>query len=225
LDDASLARPGANRIGDVVGCPGADTCNLAVTRSRRLAFVLSETFAAKPEFGLADDLASVHIKVSGCPNACGQHHVATLGLYGGARRLRGRLVPHYRLLLGGKVGKGTVRFGRPIADIPAKRVPDAILKILGIYRARRRDGESFDEWLEREGGGPSNPVPGLPDGGEVVEMAHAEGEEKDIVGLLKESLAEFQDLPGYEEAPDLYRDWGEEGDFRLKTGRGECAGP
>lgn len=150
LAEADLGRPGAHGIGDVVGCPGADTCNLAVTYSHRLALELTRQLAERPDVALADDLRDVTIKISGCPNSCGQHHIATIGLYGAARKVGERQVPFYQLLLGGRTHDGEVTFARPIMRIPARQVPEAIFRLVDAYRSERRDGESFVDWLERK---------------------------------------------------------------------------
>lgn len=149
LIKADLALPGADTICDVVGCPGADTCNLGVTRSHRLAMKLSEHLAASDDLMLDKDLNGVSIKVSGCPNSCGQHHIATIGFFGSAQRVNGRMVPHYHLLMGGKVYDGTVRFGDTMMMIPAKKVPEAVSKIVELYRDQRLEGESFQSWVDR----------------------------------------------------------------------------
>lgn len=150
LAEADLGRPGAHGIGDVVGCPGADTCNLAVTYSHRLALELTRQLAERPDVALADDLRDVTIKISGCPNSCGQHHIATIGLYGAARKVGERQVPFYQLLLGGRTHDGEVTFARPIMRIPTRQVPEAIFRLVDAYRSERRDGESFVDWLERK---------------------------------------------------------------------------
>ncbi|MBI3943936.1 MAG: nitrite/sulfite reductase [Chloroflexi bacterium] len=150
LAAADLGRPGVHHIGNVVSCPGADTCNLALTHSHRLAQELTRRFAERPDLGLAEDLRDVTIKVSGCPNSCGQHLIATIGLYGAARKAGDRQVPSYQLLLGGEVHDGRVSFGRLVMRLPAKRVPEAIFRIIELYRSDRRDGESFLEWIRRK---------------------------------------------------------------------------
>ncbi len=150
LAEAGLGRPGVHGIGDVVGCPGADTCNLAVTYSHRLALELSRQFAERPDMALADDLKDVTIKISGCPNACGHHHIATIGLHGAARKIGDRQVPFYQLLLGGKVHDGEVTFVRPVTRIPARQVPEALFRLVETYRSERIDGESFLGWIERK---------------------------------------------------------------------------
>ncbi len=149
LKAAELAWPGADTICDVVGCLGADTCNLGVTRSHRLAMKLTEDLSAKSKLMLDENFKGVTIKVSGCPNSCGQHHIATIGLFGSAQRVNGRMVPYYQLLMGGKAYDGEVRFGDAMIKVPAKKVPKAVSKIIDLYHEQKLDGESFLSWVDR----------------------------------------------------------------------------
>lgn len=150
LVEAGLGRPGVSGIADVVGCPGADTCNLAITYSHRLALELSHQLTQNTDLALAEDLKGVTIKVSGCPNSCGQHHIATIGLYGAARKVGDRQVPFYQLLLGGQAYDGQVTFAQPVIRIPARRVPEAIFRLVETYRSERAEGESFLDWIKRK---------------------------------------------------------------------------
>jgi sulfite reductase beta subunit-like hemoprotein len=150
LDKIGLGAAGVNGIGNVVGCPGADTCNLALTKSHTLARVLVDRLKEREDLVYADDLKDITIKVSGCPNSCGQHHIADIGFYGGSKTVNGKNVPYYQMLLGGAIGEGEVKFGKVVAKIPAKRVPEAIERVLALYRERRRESESFTEWVHRE---------------------------------------------------------------------------
>src|SRR5262245_49006159 len=123
LAAAGLALPGAERLIDVTSCPGADTCQLGITSSRGLAQALSEMIERElPDLADASDL---RIKISGCPNSCGQHHIAAIGLYGGARKFNGEQAPTYQLLLGGRLGGAGSRYARPVARIPARGVAPA----------------------------------------------------------------------------------------------------
>jgi sulfite reductase beta subunit-like hemoprotein len=143
-----MAEPGAELARDVVACPGADTCNLAVTQSRGLA---SEIGRALEEAGLAD-VGSVRINISGCTNSCGQHHVADIGFIGVERRAHGRSAPGYQMLLGGHVGSTQVEFGHKALRLPAKAAAAATVSVVGKFAAERGAGETFTEWLERSGG-------------------------------------------------------------------------
>ena len=123
LDAAGLATPGAGSVSDVVSCPGAYSCRLAVTQSRGMARELTEKLAGLQAPG-------VHIKISGCPNGCGQHYVAGIGLQGSVRRHEGRAVPQYHLYLGGGFGGETASFGALTAKILARRVPEAVKRLV-----------------------------------------------------------------------------------------------
>ena len=148
LDAIGMAEPGAELARDVVSCPGADTCNLAVTQSRGLADAIGEALEAA---GLAD-VGSVRINISGCTNSCGQHHVADIGFVGVERRAHKRSAPGYQMLLGGHVGLESIQFGRKAVRLPAKAVGTATVRVVGRFAAERQPGESFTSWLDRSGG-------------------------------------------------------------------------
>jgi sulfite reductase beta subunit-like hemoprotein len=148
LDTLGMAEPGAELARDVVACPGADTCNLAITQSRGLA---DEIGRALEEAGLAD-LGGVRINISGCTNSCGQHHVADIGFQGVERRAHGRSAPGYQMLLGGYLGQTEVEFGRKARRLPAKAAGAATVRVVGRFAAERSPGETFVRWLERSGG-------------------------------------------------------------------------
>ena len=149
LKSVGLGEPGVNRLVNVVGCPGADTCNLAITHSHRLALELFKQFSKRQDLVLADDLKDITIHVSGCPNSCGQHHIAPIGFYGSASRVNGRQAPYYTMLLGGEISFGSATFGQVVAKVPAKRVPEAVIKLIDTYRTRRTNGETFMQWVRR----------------------------------------------------------------------------
>jgi sulfite reductase (ferredoxin) len=127
LDAIGLAVGGAQTISDVVSCPGAYSCRLAVTQSRGMAAVLTEE--------LKDRDDNLTIKISGCPNGCGQHYVADIGLQGSVRKVNGRAVPQYHLYLGGGFGQDSASFGRLAAKIPARKVAEAVRR-LADFRAQ-----------------------------------------------------------------------------------------
>ncbi len=145
LKELDLAAPGARTVADVTGCPGATTCNLGITRSLTLSEVLAQDFAGETD----PEILKVRIKISGCPNSCGQHHIADIGLYGNARKIGERQAPYYQLLLGGQVRGDGVRFGRQIVPIPAKLIPQALRALLELYKRQREPGESFRHWTAR----------------------------------------------------------------------------
>lgn len=192
LADAALALPGAERLVDVTSCPGADTCQLGITSSRGLALALTEMI----ERDLPDlrDSTGIRIKISGCPNSCGHHHTAGIGLFGGARKFHGEQAPTYQLLLGGRVQGDAPRFARPVARIPAREVPAAVRALLALYREERAGAEAFDAFVDRVG--------------------------CDRLALVVEPWTE---LPPAADAAERYLDWGADEPFRLQTGPGECA--
>jgi sulfite reductase (ferredoxin) len=148
LDAIGMAEPGAELARDVVSCPGADTCNLALTQSRGLA---SDIGQALEEAGLAD-VGGVRINISGCTNSCGQHHIADIGFHGAERRAHGRPAPGYQMLLGGHVGDTEIEFGQRALRLPAKAAAAATVRVVGRYAEEREVGELFPSWLERVGG-------------------------------------------------------------------------
>ena len=140
-----LAVPEARTISDVTGCPGATTCNLGITRSLTLADELSRALE-----GYADpEIKKLRIKISGCPNSCGQHHIADIGFYGNVRKIGNQQAPYYQLLLGGKVSADGVRFGRQIMAVPARPIPALLRELLSFYKQDRRPGEPFSSWVWR----------------------------------------------------------------------------
>ncbi|BDG08444.1 nitrite/sulfite reductase [Anaeromyxobacter paludicola] len=147
LAAAGLGLAGAGTAADVVACPGAETCRLAVTQSRGVARLVEDHLRARP--ALAAAAPGLEVNVSGCPNGCSQHHVAGIGLQGSARKLEGGAVPQYFLLVGGGVVGGEARFGRLAAKIPARRVPAAVERLIGLYQAEREAGESAPAFLAR----------------------------------------------------------------------------
>ncbi len=140
-----LAEPGARTISDVTGCPGATTCNLGITRSLTLADVLSREL-----LGYTDpEIQKLRVKISGCPNSCGHHHIADIGFYGNVRKIGEQQAPYYQLLLGGKVDASGVRFARQILSVPARPIPAIVRELLLFYREARQSGESFNAWVTR----------------------------------------------------------------------------
>lgn len=148
LDAIGMAEPGAELARDVVSCPGADTCNLAVTQSRGLADDIGQALEAA---GLAD-VGGVRINISGCTNSCGQHHVADIGFHGVERRAHGRPAPGYQLLIGGNLGDTEVEFAQRAMRLPARVAAKATVHIVGRYAEERVPGETFAVWTKRVGG-------------------------------------------------------------------------
>lgn len=148
LDEIGMAEPGAELARDVVSCPGADTCNLAVTQSRGLAADIGE---ALEDAGLAE-VGGVRTNISGCTNSCGQHHISDIGFLGLERRAHGRAAPGYQMLLGGQVANMEIVFGQKATKVPAKAASSAVVDVVGRFAAERSAGETFGDWLTRVGG-------------------------------------------------------------------------
>ena len=151
LTKAGLARLDLHTVRDVTSCQGADTCNLAVTSSRSVATAITARLEAEG-LGAAGDAARTLIKVSGCPNSCGQHHIADLGFHGGARNTGDGAVPVYQLHLGGGVDERGARFGRQVVKIIARRVPDAVVRMLRFFEAERSADETPAAFFARVDG-------------------------------------------------------------------------
>lgn len=145
LNALGLATPGARTIADVTGCPGATTCNLGITRSLTLADVLSRELADQND----PAVQKLKIKISGCPNSCGQHHLGDIGFYGNVRKIGNKQAPFYQLLLGGEINADGVKFGKQFMSLPAKQIPQVIRELVSLYSKHRHDGESFRNWAER----------------------------------------------------------------------------
>jgi sulfite reductase beta subunit-like hemoprotein len=148
LDAIGMAQPGAELARDVVACPGADTCNIAVTQSRGLAKAIGDKLE---EEGLAE-IGGVRINISGCTNSCGQHHASDIGFFGAERRAHGKSLPGYQMLLGGYVGEEQIHFGEKALRVPAKAAPEAVARVVRRFAAERSAAETFQGWLARSGG-------------------------------------------------------------------------
>jgi sulfite reductase beta subunit-like hemoprotein len=191
-----LGRAGARTIHDVTSCPGADTCNLAVTRSRELTTAISDALASATGAAAEAVAASHHldIKISGCPNSCGQHHVAALGFHGTMRRVGGATVPEYQLHLGGGIDRQGATFGRQIVKVAARRVPSTVLRLLELYMKERTDGEA--------------------------PLAYFRRVEPDVV---KKAVADLVEFDPNTARPEEWLDHGDEAPFKVAIGQGECA--
>ncbi len=184
-----LAAARARYIDDVVTCPGAYSCNLALTKSMNLGAALAEALRRYDD----PQVRGLSIKVSGCPNSCGQHWVADFGFFGNARKIDGREIPYYQMLLGGGYDEdGVMRFGLAVQSIPARLVPAAVLRVLDHFQANRIEGETFRQYVLRH----------------KIETFRE----------LTRDFAKPADL-----FPEIYQDWGDDQAFSLQLGRGECA--
>jgi sulfite reductase (NADPH) hemoprotein beta-component len=147
LHALGLSRNGANTLADVVSCPGAESCKLAVTQSRGLGRLLGDHLQSRPDLVAATP--GLDIKISGCPNGCGQHHIAGIGFQGSLRKVGGQPAPHYFVLVGGGVADGITTFGRHAATLPARRCDEALDRLIGLYQAQRSEGENAVTFFRR----------------------------------------------------------------------------
>ncbi|MEE4377274.1 MAG: nitrite/sulfite reductase, partial [Candidatus Competibacteraceae bacterium] len=150
LQAIHLGDAGAGTLLDVTACPGTDTCKLGIASSRGLAAELSKRLAAKAD-QIDDTIKDLHIKLSGCFNACGQHHLADLGFYGVSRKVGNTTVPHFRVVLGGQWSENAGSYGVTIGAVPSKRIPDFIDRLTDQYLAERLENEPFKDYTKRIG--------------------------------------------------------------------------
>ncbi len=196
LKEADLAYTGADTFGDITACPGADTCRLGITSAKGLADHL--TGGMSNGLGEFKELTKdLRIKISGCPNACAQHVVASIGFQGASLSRDGRNVPAEQVFVGGGLYGDDTRLATSVIKVPTRNAPKVVKRLLEIYRDERQGDEHFDLLMERIG--------------------------RD---RIKDEINKFTDIPSFEEDPSFYDDWGhEEEKFELQKGmKGECAG-
>lgn len=193
LDQLGLAEPGFDSVADVTACPGTESCNLGISSSTGIALALEKVL--EDEFPDLIFNSDIKIKISGCPNSCGQHGLASIGYYGSTIKDKtGNILPALVVLLGGgKLKDGAGVISDKIIKIPSKRGPDSLRMLLNDYEKNADEGEYYHDYFKRKG-------------------------DKYFYTLLK-PLAELSDI-----APEFYIDWGEEHKFKLQTAVGECAG-
>ena len=192
LAAAGLGLAEAGTVADVTSCPGAETCRLAVTQSRGLGRLLEEHLRARPD--LIDAADGARIKISGCPNGCGQHHVATIGFQGSVRRVGARAVPQYFVMVGGGATAQGATFARLAAKIPARRLPVAVERLIALYASEKAAGESAPAFFARAD-----------------------------LGRVKEVLADLERLAEADAAPSDFVDLGEAAAFSPEVLDGECS--
>jgi sulfite reductase beta subunit-like hemoprotein len=194
LLELELGAAGADEVTDVVSCPGTDSCKLGITSSMGLNAAVRERVQ---EMAITDPLTRrVHIKMSGCPNGCSQHHIANIGFYGASIKVGEHTIPAYVAHLGGQYDGGEVVYGKRLkVRLAAKRVPDAVERWLRLYEAEREDGEEFNAFAERVG------------------APRFEAEVKDLAMPIEFSL----------ETMNHFIDWQAKGPFEVIRGEGECA--
>ena len=195
LKAIGLAEVGAGTIVDVTACPGTDTCKLGISSSRGLASELRRDLAAKSVHE-DESVGHLKIKVSGCFNACGQHHIADLGFWGVQRKVGGHTVPHFQVVLGGQFSNNAGSNGLAIGAVPSKNIPAVVGRLTGEYASKRDRGESFQRFIERTG-------------------------KARLRALLEDLIA----VPSVSEDPSFYSDWGDPRTYSIgDLGMGECAG-
>ena len=194
LGALGLSDAGADQITDVVSCPGTDSCKLGITASMGLNRAIQERVES---MRIDDPLTKrVHIKMSGCPNGCSQHHIANIGFYGASLKVGGRTMPAYIPHLGGNYEGGEVIYGHRLkARLPAKRVPDAVERWLRLYEAEREGEETFNDFVERVG------------------TERFEAEVKELTLPAEFSL----------ETMNQFIDWNRSEPYKVERGEGECA--
>ena len=192
---AGLGAPGAGSVVDVTSCPGTDTCKLGISASRGLAGELRQRLAAKSA-SLPQAVKDLRIKVSGCFNSCGQHHIADIGFYGNSRKVEKRTVPHFQVILGGQWTENAASYGLAVGSVPSKAIPQMIEALTDAYAQGREGTESFQNWIGRLG-------------------------KRDVRKIIQPFMA----VPSYSDDPGYYTDWGDAREFTIgDLGVGECAG-
>src|SRR3954466_1989512 len=152
LAELDLGAPGADEIDDVVSCPGTDSCKLGITSSMGLNAAIRERLA---QMDVTDPLSRrIHIKMSGCPNGCSQHHIANIGFYGASIKVGQHTIPAYVAHIGGNYDGGEIVYGQRLkVRLAAKRVPEAVERWIRKYEAERLEGEGFNAYAARVGTG------------------------------------------------------------------------
>jgi sulfite reductase beta subunit-like hemoprotein len=194
LGELELGDAGADEITDVVSCPGTDSCKLGITSSMGLNQAVQDRLV---QMEIDDKLTRrIHVKMSGCPNGCGQHHIAHIGFYGASIKVGEHTVPAYIPHVGGAYEGGEVRYGQRLkARLPAKRVPEAVERWVRYYEAERQEGEEFVAFVDRVG------------------PAEFEQLVKDLTMPIEFNLDNM----------NYFVDWTKNAPFEVVRGEGECA--
>jgi sulfite reductase beta subunit-like hemoprotein len=194
LGELGLDEAGAGEITDVLSCPGTDSCKLGITSSMGLNRAVQERIE---QMEVSDPLTRrVHIKMSGCPNGCSQHHIANIGFYGASIKVGEQTIPAYIAHLGGNYEGGEVIYGHRLkARLPAKRVPDAVERWLRYYESERDEDEAFNDFVERVG---------------TDSFEELVSELKMPIEFNAENLTHFID-------------WNRSEPYKVERGEGECA--
>ena len=194
LSDLGLGEPGSREVVDVVSCPGTDSCKLGITSSMGLNQAVQERIE---QMQIEDELTrQINVKISGCPNGCGQHHVASIGFTGASIKVGDHTIPAYIPLIGGVFEGGEIEFGTRLKlRLPSKRVPEAIERWIRHYEADREEGETWGAYAQRVG-----------------------------TGVLEEQVKELSLPVDFSlETMNTFIDWNRDVPFEVIRGEGECA--
>ncbi len=202
LLEVGLAKSGALTMTAPIGCSGTTSCNLALTNSHRLAKEIQRKFL-ELKLDEDDDLSDSSIKISGCPNSCGQHGIATIGFFGGGGRVGKDMYANYQMSLGGR-SDGDTMLGQTCLRVPAKRVIPVILKIIEVFKENKKPDDTLQSWIHRV-------------------VSNSEDSEIKSINDIKKVLESLVIPPTKEDDPDFYLDYGNDTSYHTKTGKGECA--
>jgi sulfite reductase (ferredoxin) len=193
LTTVGLAQSGASTLADITACPGTDTCKLGISSSRGLAAELRQHVAVHAD---ATAVKNLKMKISGCFNSCGQHHIADIGFYGVSRKVGNHAVPHFQVVLGGQSSENAKSYGLATIAIPSKNIPAVVERITDTFVSERQPDESFQAFVQRVG-----------------------------KARLRTLLEDLIKVPAYVTDRNYYSDWGDPREYSLgDLGVGECAG-
>ncbi len=194
LKKIGLHKAGTEELKDMTSCPGSETCNLGITHSRGLINKLTEDVDNQTTD--STDLDHITIKASGCPNSCGQHHIASIGFAGSAKKVNGILAPHYEMMMGGRITEDGAVFGTNVIKLPAKNAANAVRRSVDAYKKDKQGDESFVQFFDRVG-----------------------------KAYFSNLLIDLKELPDIQSSPQSYIDFHATKAFSLDDrGQGECAG-
>ena len=205
LGELGLAERGAGKIADVTTCPGSDTCRLGIASAKGLGNVLGNALgntahdqAVSPSLPQNADLARLlRVKISGCPNGCAQHSIASIGFYAAALTHEDRSVPAYFVTVGGQAQLDHAQFGSLLGKFPARNCVQLTETLLELYGKEKLPTEEFHDFVDRTG-----------------------------AERLKQILEPLRQIPSFADDPSFYEDFGHEHErFAVRKGiKGECAG-
>jgi len=202
LINEGLAKTGSLTMSAAVGCSGTSSCNLALTNSHRLAKEIQRKFLDM-KLDEDNDLTGATIKISGCPNSCGQHEIATIGFYGGGARVGKDMYPNYTMSLGGRFDENAM-LGVTCDRVPVKRVIPVLLKVIELFKENKQKNDSLISWIDR-----------------VISGNESSGIKS--VNDIKKAISPLLIPPTKDEDPDFFLDYGSDTSYHTITGKGECA--